>query len=91
MNTTTREGLLAEEKEYLLDNIDKLRARYPDRFLVIRGRQVHANFATHDEAVDFGIAKFGKGPFLVRSVSEPHGTVLKIPSLMAGIPLTVER
>ena len=38
-------------------------------------------------AVDFGIARFGKGPFLVRSVSEPHGAVLKIPSPMAGIPL----
>ena len=29
MNTTTREGLLAEEQKYLLANIDALRTRYP--------------------------------------------------------------
>lgn len=88
MNTTTRGGLLAEEKKYLLANIDALRKRYPDRYLVIKGSKVHGNFVSPDEAVDFGIARFGKGPFLVRSVSEPHGAVLSIPSLMAGIPLT---
>ncbi|MYA34800.1 MAG: hypothetical protein F4Y33_14280 [Gemmatimonadales bacterium] len=88
MNTTTREGLLAEEKRYLFANIVALRETYPDRFLVIKGSKVHGDFANCDEAVDFGIASFGKGPFLVRSVSEPRGAVLSIPSLMAGIPLT---
>ena len=63
MNTTTREGLLAEEQKYLLANIDALRTRYPDRYLVIKGSKVHGDFASCDEAVDFGIARFGRGRF----------------------------
>ena len=70
MNTTTHEGLLAEEQKYLLANIDALRTRYPDRYLVIKGSKVHGNFANHDEAVDFGIARFGKGPSIRRRGDE---------------------
>lgn len=83
--------LLVEEKRYLLNNLDELRRKYPPgQYLVIKGSKVHKSFRTQEDAVDFGIEQFGRGPFLVRSVDDPDPEPLVIPSLLAGIPLTMK-
>ena len=81
--------LLAVEIGFLLDNIDALRAKYPNCYLLIKGKRVHGAFEAYDEAVDAGIERFKRGPFLVRSVDDPDPDPLVLPNFSAGVPLTV--
>lgn len=88
MNTSA-DDLLAVEIAFLLDNIDDLRAKYPGRYLLIKERQVHGDFETYDEAVDAGIERFQRGPFLVRSVDDPDPEPFVLPNIIAGVPFSI--
>lgn len=79
--------LLTTERAYLKNNLDSLARQYPGRYLLIKGEEVYGAFETHDLGVDAGIKLFGRGPFLVRSVSDPEPDPLVIPALVVGVPL----
>ena len=83
-----QEDPLAVEKRYLKEHIEELAREYPGRYLLIKGEAVHGGFETHDAAVDAGVEKFGRGPFLVRSVLRPDDAeTVNIPALAVGVPL----
>ena len=79
---------LAVEKQYLKEHIEELAREYPGKYLLIKGEAVHGGFETHDAAVDAGVERFGRGPFLVRSVLHPDDAeTVNIPALAVGVPL----
>ena len=80
--------LLAKERAFLKGNVEGLAAKYPGRYLLIKGERVYGAYETHDQGVDAGIRCFGRGPFLVRSVADPDPEPLTIPALALGLPLT---
>ncbi len=83
-----QEDPLAVEKQYLKAHLDELASKYPGKYLLIKGEAVHGGFETYDEGVDVGVAKFGRGPFLVRSVLHPDDAdAVIIPALSVGVPL----
>ena len=82
--------LLATERAYLRNNLESLAAEYPGRYLLIKGKQVYGAYEEHDQAVDVGIKLFGRGPFLVRSVTDPEPEPLVIPALVVGVPLVAD-
>lgn len=79
--------LLAAERAFLKRNIADLAERYPGRYLLIKGEEVHGAFETYDAGIDAGVRAFGSGPFLVRSVADPEPETLMIPTLTVGVPL----
>ncbi|MDE0204550.1 MAG: hypothetical protein OXP66_00765 [Candidatus Tectomicrobia bacterium] len=82
--------ILATEKAYLLENLEKLAAEYPGKYLVIQGESVYGAFETYDEGVQQGVALLGSGPFLVRSVLNPDDETLTVPALSVGVPLIAD-
>ena len=79
---------LAVEKKYLKEHLEELAAKYPGKYVLIKGEAAHGGFETYNEAVDVGVAKFGRGPFLVRSVLNPEDSEAVIaPTLSVGVPL----
>lgn len=84
----SQEDPLAVEKQYLKEHIEELARGYPGKYLLIKGAAVHGGFETHDAAVDAGVERFGRGPFLVRSVLHPDDAeTVNIPALAVGVPL----
>ena len=80
---------LATEKAFLLENQKALSARHPGKYLLIEGAEVHGAYETYDQGVIAGVQKFGAGPFLVRSVLQPHDSEApKIPALSIGVSLS---
>ncbi len=78
---------LAKEKAFLRRKQKTLAERYPGRYLLIRGEEVHGAFETYDEGVTAGVQVFGAGPFLVRSVLKPEDAEApSIPALSVGVP-----
>ncbi len=81
--------ILATESEFLLDNADRLLAQYGERFLLIKGQEVHGAYDTREEAINAGVEKFAKdAEFLVRSAASPKTPTYIIPALAAGAPIT---
>jgi len=56
------------------------------RFVVIKGEELHGDFATFQEALKFSLQRFGDVSVLIKQVvaDEPSSS---FPALMAGIPL----
>lgn len=76
------EDLLLKEKTYLQEHQEELIEKYRDRqYLLIKGEKVHGASETYDQAVTEGVKKFGRGPFLVRSVYHPEDPEVYIPAL----------
>ena len=79
---------LARESAFLRANVAELAAKYPGRYLLIKGEEVHGAFETLDEGISVGAALFGSGPCLIRSVLEPEDPApITIPVLRLGLPL----
>ena len=80
---------LAAEKAFLQENQEALAAQYPGKYLLIKGAEVHGAFETYEQGVSAGVQKFAAGPFLVRSVQQPHDSEApKIPALSIGVSLS---
>lgn len=87
MSRNTMSGpILVEETEFLDQNQDKFVREYPNRYLLIKRRELVGSFDTQTEAVDEGIRLFCAGPFLVRKAGE-NAPVLSNPALALGVPL----
>ena len=82
--------LLSKEPAFFKNNLQDLADEYPGRYLLIKGEDVVGAFETHDLGVDAGIKLFGRGPFLVRSVTEPDPEPLTIPAMEVGVPFVAD-
>lgn len=60
------EHLLAEETSFYEENRDDFLMKYPNRHLLIKGREIIGSYETYSQAVEEGVKRFGQGPFLVR-------------------------
>ena len=47
-----------------------LEAKYLGRWILIHGGQLIGDFSGFEEAADHALAKFGRGPYLIRKVGE---------------------
>ena len=82
---------LAKEKAFLRENQEALATRYPGKYLLIKGAEVHGAYETYDQGVTAGVQEFAAGPFLVRSVEQPHDSEApSIPALSIGVPLVAD-
>ena len=82
--------LLGKERAFLKNNLHRLADAYPGRYLLIKGESVVGAFETHDLGVDAGIKLFGRGPFLVKSVTEPDPEPITIPAIVVGVPFVAD-
>ena len=80
----TNVAVLDVEEKYYDEHFEEFKKNYPERFLLIKGRELVGDFGAEDESVDAGVNLFGKGPFLVRRAGEKK-TVLFAPALSLGI------
>ena len=82
--------ILSEEKEFLRQNLVKLRAEHPGKYLLIQRNRVLGAFETYDVGVNFGVDHATDGPFLVRNVMNPEDQVADVPKLSLGVPLSCQ-
>ena len=72
-------------------NVKKLAAKYPGKYLLIKGTQVYGAYETFKQGVEAGSQRFGGGSFLVRSVSNPDDPPpFVIPNLITGVPFVAD-
>ena len=62
--------MLEIEFKYFLDNKKELISKYADKFIVIVGETVVANFDTESEAYTTSVKKYGLGNFLIQLCSD---------------------
>ncbi len=55
-----------ENYEYFEDNFEELYKKYPEKYLVIKDKNVERSFDSFDQAADFGIRTYGVGSFSVQ-------------------------
>ena len=80
---------LAAERTYLKKNQERLRRRYPGKYLLIKGSKVHGAYDTREAGVLAGVRRFPDArAFLVRPVDQPEDPVVSNPALSLGIPLS---
>ena len=80
---------LATEKAHLKERLEELSEQYPGKYLLIQGESVCGAYETYDAGVKDGVRRFGRGPFLVRSVLRPDDAEAPdIPALAVGVPLS---
>ncbi len=58
--------MLKDEFKYYLKNQDELVKRYNGRVLVIKDKQVHADFLSNKEALKWGREHFEPGTFIIQ-------------------------
>ena len=80
--------LLATEKQYLNENLERLRKLHPGKYVLIHDEEVLGAFETYDAGVDYGVNNVREKPFLVRSVMKPEDQAADVPALSLGIPLS---
>lgn len=83
----SKTGLLDVEVAYLHANIDTLAAKYPGKFLLIKGEEVHGAYDSLMEGARAAAKKFPTSPTLVRSVLHPEEPVEHYPSFWADMDL----
>ena len=76
--------MLDAERAYFDRSIADLQARFPGKFVVIKGEEVIGDFNTIQEALGEGARRFGLEGFLVRQVGVPQKAI-SIPALALGI------
>lgn len=82
---------LATEKAYLKAHLEELTHAYPEKYLLLKGERAFGSFETYGEGVEAGVRLFGRGPFLVRSITAPDdGEAPSIPALAVGVPLVAD-
>ena len=63
---------LAEEREAFKRMRDELEAKFKGKWALIYKSDLIATFDTFDEAAQSAVARFGRGPFLIRQVGAPE-------------------
>ena len=82
--------VLRTERNYIKANREALAARYPGKYLVIKGEEVLGAYDSHGEGVDAGINMLDGGPFLVRSVDEPDDPKVFVPTVFRVDPVVAD-
>jgi len=80
-----QDELFAEELDFYNQNKEAFLHEYTNRYLLIKGRRLVANFADQDAAVAEGVRRFGNEPFLVR-LSGAEMPKFTVPFLALGLP-----
>jgi hypothetical protein len=78
------QSVLDQEIKYYDENRTDWLSRYPDKYVLVKGRQLIGAFDTITEALAEGARRFGLDNFLVRQVGEGEQGV-KIPALTLGL------
>jgi hypothetical protein len=60
---------LEQELAYYAENRETLLREYPERFVLIRGRELAGDYNSIEEAIEDGARRFGLSNFLVRKVA----------------------
>ena len=60
--------MLREETDFLRDNAEKFRDRYPGKIILLKGARLVGVFESDQAALKEGIRMFGREPFLIRRV-----------------------
>ena len=76
--------LLSEELEFMESNGSELAEKYPNLYLLVKGRKLVGKFRTQSEAIAEGSRLFDEGPFLVRLAGSDQ-PVFTVPALALGI------
>lgn len=77
-------AVLEQERKYYEENLEAWLARYPGRFVLVKGRELVGAFDTVDGALAEGARRFGMESYLVRRV-EMTPDAVKIPALTLGL------
>lgn len=82
--TETQEPILEVESRYFELKRDEYAKEYPDKFLLIHGKELIGAYETFSDATDEGVQRFGRGPFLVRKSGEDELVLTTFTLMMAG-------
>ncbi len=66
---STTDSSLETDFEYFLENLPDLSNKFKNRWVVIRDKQIHGDYATEMEALKQGAEQFELGTFLVQLCS----------------------
>ncbi|CAG0932840.1 hypothetical protein TFLX_02790 [Thermoflexales bacterium] len=76
--------MLEQERKFYQDNIETWLAKYPGKFVVIKGNELIGVFDTMEAALSESARLFGLDSLLVRRV-ERMPQEIKIPALTLGL------
>jgi hypothetical protein len=76
--------MLETERVYYAENVDEWKRRFPEKFVVVKDRELIGAFSSTEEALSAGAERFGLDSFLVRLVGESEKEV-NIPALTLGL------
>lgn len=75
-------SLLKQELKTYEENKAELVKNNNGKYVLIKGKEIVKIFSTDEEAVTFGIKKFGNVPFLVKKIQEVEQTQYYTSSLI---------
>lgn len=78
------DGLLEIESEFYAKHKAEFEEKYPGKYLLIHGAELHGAYSSEDDAGLEGYRKFGRGPFFVRK-SGAGPMMIHNPALSLGI------
>lgn len=76
--------MLEKERKYFEQNRKQWVARYPGKFVLIKGEELIGTFDKPEDALAEGARQFGLDSFLVRKIQEVDEPIY-IPALTLGI------
>jgi len=72
--------MLETEYKYFKEHKAELLAKYPGRFIVIKGETVLGDFATQDEALRYALAGNSPGTFMIQECTEKADQIMRFHS-----------
>lgn len=63
---------LQEELHFYNENREEYLQKYPEQFLVIKGKRMASNHSSYQAALQAGINEFEAEPFLIKHVLDPE-------------------
>lgn len=82
--SSTPSNPLDVELRFFGNHQSEWKAKYPGKFILVKGEELINTFNRSEDAVAAGIQAFGTEPFLVRSVDQTEEGLF-IPALAFGI------
>jgi hypothetical protein len=72
--------MLEAEYKYFKEHKAQLLAKYPGRFIVIKGEIVLGDFATQNEALKFALIGNSPGTFMIQECTEKADQIMRFHS-----------
>jgi len=76
--------MLEAEIKFFIENQQDLAAKYPGRYLLVKGDTVSGSYQLEMDAISEGVRQYGLSSFLVRHVNQVQHDVC-VPALSLGI------